>query len=62
MLPSAYKINYSGFDVYNNKIILYSFQKQNNAFVIENNLISEMMRTVFGILWETAEKYKHLLQ
>lgn len=62
MLPPAYKIEYSGFDVYNNKIVLYSFEKQNNAVVIENNLISEMMRTVYGILWETAEKYNHLMK
>lgn len=62
MLPEAYRINASGFDIYNNKVVLYSFEKQNNAVVIENNLISDMMRTVFGILWDTAEKYEHLLR
>ena len=62
MLPEAYKINYSGFDIYNNKLVLYSFEKQNNAVVIENKLINQMMRTVFDILWETSEKYEHLMK
>ncbi len=61
VLPEAYKIEYSGFDVYNNKVVFYSFAKQNNAVVIDSRLISTMMKTVFNILWETAEKYDNLL-
>lgn len=62
MLPPAYKIDYSAFDIFNNKVVLYSFEKQNNATVIESNIISNLMRTVFDILWDAAEKYKSLLE
>ncbi|MBD3248127.1 hypothetical protein GF382_02455 [Candidatus Falkowbacteria bacterium] len=62
VLPEAYKIDCSSFDVYSNKVVLYSFQKQNNAVVIESNIISQLMKTVFNILWETSEKYENLLK
>lgn len=62
VLPEVYKINYSGFDIYNNKVVLYSFEKQNHAVVIESSVINQMMRTVFDVLWESAEKYDHLLR
>lgn len=61
-LPEIYKINYGGFDIYNNKAVLYSFEKQNHAVVIESSIINQTMRTVFDILWETAEKYNYLLE
>ncbi len=61
-LPEAYEINYSGFDIYNNKVVLYSFEKQNHAVVIESSVINQLMRTVFDILWENAGKYDHLLR
>jgi len=61
-LPEAYDINYSGFDIYNNKVVLYSFEKQNHAVVIESSVINQLMRTVFDILWENAGKYDHLLR
>lgn len=62
MLPEAYKIDCSSFDIYNNKIVLYSFKKPTNAVVIESRTISQLMRTVFGILWDLAEKYDHLFK
>ncbi len=62
MLPTAYRIDYSGFDIFNNKVVLYSFEKQNNAVVIESKIINNLMRTVFDILWETSEKYKNLMK
>lgn len=62
VLPEIYKIHQGGFDIYNNKVVLYSFEKQNHAVVIESNVINQVMRTVFNLLWETAEKYNHLLK
>jgi sugar-specific transcriptional regulator TrmB len=61
MLPEAYRSDYSGFDIFNNKVVLYTFEKQNTAVVIENSYISKMMGTVFEILWEVAGRYEHLL-
>lgn len=61
VLPESYKIDYSGFDVYNNKTILYSFSKQDVAVVIESKIISQMMRTIFEILWDIAENYNNTL-
>lgn len=57
VLPEAYEITNSGFDVFNNKVILYSFEKQKVAVVIENKTISQMMKVAFEILWNDAEKY-----
>lgn len=62
VLPPAYRIDYSGFDLFNNKVVLYSFEKQNNAVVIESGIISSMMKTVFDLLWAESEKYKKLLE
>lgn len=62
VLPEVYKIDYSGFDIYSNKVIFYSFEKQNHAVVIESAVINKLMRTTFDILWETAEKYNYLLK
>lgn len=60
LLPEAYRLINCGFDAYNNKVILYSFEKQKVAVVIESKVISQMMKTVFEILWNEAEKYGHL--
>lgn len=60
LLPEAYRTECSSFDVYNNKVALYSFQKPYNAVVIESKIINQLMRTVFNILWDVAEKYEHL--
>jgi HTH-type transcriptional regulator, sugar sensing transcriptional regulator len=62
MLPEAYRIDYSGFDIYNNKVVLYSFEKDNHAVVVESPVIARMMKTVFEILWNEAEKYNNLLK
>ncbi len=62
VLPEAYRIDYSGFDIYNNKVVLYSFEKHSYATVIESNVISQMMKIVFDILWESSEKYNYLLK
>lgn len=61
-LPELYKINFGGFDIYNNKVILYSFEKQNHAVVIESHIINQTMRTVFDVLWEFSEKFDYLLK
>jgi HTH-type transcriptional regulator, sugar sensing transcriptional regulator len=60
LLPESYDINYSGIDIYNNKVVFYSFDKQNVAVVVESKIINRLMRTIFEILWDTAEKYDHL--
>jgi HTH-type transcriptional regulator, sugar sensing transcriptional regulator len=62
MLPEAYRIDYSGFDIYNNKVVLYSFEKDNHAVVVESQVITRMMKTVFETLWNEAEKYNNLLK
>jgi sugar-specific transcriptional regulator TrmB len=62
VLPELYKINFGGFDLYNNKVILYSFEKQNHAVVIESHIISQLMRSVFYVLWEFSEKFNYLLK
>jgi HTH-type transcriptional regulator, sugar sensing transcriptional regulator len=62
MLPEIYRINYSGFDIYNKKVVFYSFEKFNHAVVVESSVINQLMRTVFDILWETSEKYNYLLK
>ncbi len=62
MLPEGYRIDYSGFDIYNNKVVLYSFEKDNHAVVVESTVIARMMKTVFESLWNEAEKYNNLLK
>lgn len=62
MLPESYKINYSGFDIYNNKVVLYSFEKNNHAVVIESGMINQLMKSIFEILWEVSEKYNYLFK
>jgi sugar-specific transcriptional regulator TrmB len=62
VLPELYKINFGGFDIYDNKVILYSFEKQNHAVVIESHIINQTMRTVFDVLWEFSEKFDYLLK
>lgn len=62
LLPEAYRIDYSGFDIYNNKVVLYSFEKDNHAVVVESPIIARMMKTVFEILWIEAGKYENLLK
>lgn len=62
VLPEFYKINHGGFDLYSNKSIFYSFEKNYHAVVIDSGVINQVMRTVFDILWETAERYNYLIQ
>ncbi len=62
MLPEGYCIDYSGFDIYNNKVVLYSFEKDNHAVVVESAVIARMMKTVFDSLWNEAERYNNLLK
>jgi len=61
LLPEAYVIDYSGFDVFENKVVFYSFEKENIAVIIESGVISRMMRSVFSMLWNEAEKYNRTL-
>jgi sugar-specific transcriptional regulator TrmB len=62
VLPESYRIDNSGFDIYNNKIVFYSFEKSNHAVVVESSVVARMMKTVFESLWNEAEKYNSLLK
>jgi len=62
MLPEAYRFDSSGFDIYNNKVVFYSFEKDNHAVVVESAVITRMVKTVFEILWNEADKYNNLLK
>lgn len=60
LLPEALGIK-GGFDVYNEKVILYSFEERNVAVVIESKMISSMMKAIFDMLWNMAEAYERTL-
>jgi sugar-specific transcriptional regulator TrmB len=62
LLPESYNLDYSGFDIYNNKVVFYSFDKQNVAIVIESKVISRLMRVNFEILWNEAGRYDGILK
>lgn len=62
VLPEGYRIDSSGFDIYNNKVVLYSFEKDNHAVVVESAMIARLMKTVFDILWIEAGRYDNLLK
>jgi len=61
VLPEALVATNSGFDVYGNKTIFYSFEKEPLAVVVESRIISQMMKTVFETMWNEAEKYNNTL-
>ncbi|MCU0679078.1 MAG: hypothetical protein MUC28_01360 [Planctomycetes bacterium] len=61
LLPEGYAMSASGLDIYNNKVVFYSFDRQNVAIVIESKIISALMRTVYEIVWNEAEKYDRLI-
>lgn len=60
LLPEALGIR-GGFDVYNNTVILYSFDEKNVAVMVESKMISSMMKAIFEILWGMAEGYEKTL-
>lgn len=60
LLPEAYPLAYSGFDVYNHKVVFYSFDKHNIAVVLENKHISRMMKIVYELLWNEAGRYEDM--
>lgn len=60
LLPEALGVK-GGFDVYNNTVILYSFDERNVAVMVESKMISSMMKAIFEILWEMAEGYEKTL-
>lgn len=60
VLPAAMEI-VGGFDVIGDKLVLYSFENNVVAVVIESKLISKMMLSVFNILWNLAESYQKTL-
>jgi len=62
LLPESYALDFSGFDIYNNKVVFYSFDKESVAIVIESRVISRLMRTNFEILWNEAGRYDHILK
>lgn len=61
VLPEAYELEYNGFYVYNNKVALCVFEKEPLAIVIESKIISSLLRSIFNILWNVAEKYNTTL-
>lgn len=60
VLPEGYNI-VGGFDVYNEKVIFYSFGGNNTAVVVESAIISAMMLSIFNMLWNMAEVYDKTL-
>lgn len=60
VLPAAMGI-VGGFDVVGDKLVLYSFEENVVAVVIESKLISKMMLSVFNMLWNLAEPYQKTL-
>lgn len=60
VLPEGYNI-VGGFDVYNEKVIFYSFGGNNTAVVVESAIISAMMLSIFNMLWNVAEQYDKTL-
>ncbi len=61
VLPEAYELEYNGFYVYNNKVVLFVFEKEPLAIVIESKIISSLLRSIFNIFWNIAEKYNTTL-
>lgn len=61
VLPEAYELEYNGFYVYNDKVALCVFEREPLAIVIESKIISSLLRSVFNILWNIAEKYNATL-
>ncbi len=60
LLPEAMHIT-GGFDVFDNQVILYSFDDRNTAVVIDSPIIARMMTGIFEILWSLAETYDRTL-
>lgn len=60
LLPESLGIT-GGFDVFNNKVILYSFEERHVAVVIENKMISSMLKAIFEMIWNIAENYDRTL-
>lgn len=60
VLPEAMNL-VGGFDVYGEKVVLYSFDEKNVAVVVESPMISRMMKAVFEILWSLSETYDRTL-
>lgn len=60
VLPEGYNI-VGGFDVYNEKVIFYSFGGNNTAVVVESPIISAMLLSIFNMLWNMAEQYDKTL-
>lgn len=60
LLPESLGIT-GGFDVFNDKVILYSFEERHVAVVIENKMISSMLKAVFEMIWNIAENYDRIL-
>ncbi len=56
VLPEALGIS-GGFDIFNDKVVLFSFDHKNIAVVIESKVIAAMMLSVFNMLWAMAETY-----
>lgn len=51
ILPSS-KHFVTDIEIYGNKVLITSFEKEHWAVVIESETISSMMKMVFGIMWE----------
>lgn len=52
--PDAISFSESYF-IYNNVVVYLSSQKENFGLVVESSEHAEMMRNMFGVLWETSK-------
>jgi hypothetical protein len=56
-LPRGFDVR-GGFDVYGHTAVLYAFDNEPSAFVIENKPIARMMTSIFDMLWHLASLHK----
>lgn len=61
VIPEALVADNSGFDVFADKVVIYTFAKKPLAVVVSDKIISKMMKLVFESLWREAEKYNQTL-
>lgn len=60
-LPSDFRIN-APLVIWDNNVIVASFNKEEHyLFVVESKGFSEMMKTIFDVLWEILKTEKELL-
>ncbi len=53
LIPAGYSI-VGGFDVFNEKVVMYSYDETNAVVVVDSVIVSRMMRSIFEMLWNMA--------